>query len=377
MALNYKKFLFDPHHDTVTNPANTSVVKFRKDIDFLVEALEKAYPAKWIMSEAQWKHIISDLYALKFDENTPAELFGTQIADILWQVPDGHLKVRLRDQILGHEFKNHLRKPTTGSNLAKSSSNECWKLEHRSAPLGNIPVIAISSFPQASEPPWVGFSEAIRNTLNAPAIIVDLRGNGGGDSTRAHEMASTFLGRDLEEDWVREIVCETAEAVALQINTYENIIWKNYRSKNLAPPMELVQILETLKERAESLATRPLSDSKTIHQQVPREMTNLPDLGFKNKIFVLIDPATISSGEWTALYLKKHPNAILVGENTYGMIHFGNTGRLQLPHSKLSIQLCMKINELTDGRFFEKTGIAPDVPVSNKDSLDYVISELI
>lgn len=56
---------------------------------------------------------------------------------------------------------------------------------------------------------------------------------------------------------------------------------------------------------------------------------------------------TVSSGEWTSLYFKKHPNAKIAGENTYGMIHFGNTVYLRLPHSGLSVALCMKINELT------------------------------
>lgn len=59
------------------------------------------------------------------------------------------------------------------------------------------------------------------------------------------------------------------------------------------------------------------------------------------------------------------------------MIHFGNSGRLRLPNSGLEVTLCMKINELTDGRFFEKVGIPPNVRVNGTDSLELVLSQLV
>ncbi|MGZ3771380.1 MAG: S41 family peptidase [Bdellovibrio sp.] len=223
MNLNYQKFLLDPAI-SANSPSHISFSQAQEDIEILLEALEKAYPAKWVMSPMQWQNVLFRIKSLQIEENISTELFGTLLADILWKIPDGHLKLRFNGKVLGSEFTKHLRKPSTGSNLADLSVNEFWKIEQRESLCGLIPVIAISGFPQASEPQWNGFSEAINQTLSAPAIIVDLRGNAGGDDTRALEMVSIFLGRELETDWVREIVCETPEAVALQINTYEMII---------------------------------------------------------------------------------------------------------------------------------------------------------
>lgn len=375
MNLNYKKFLLDARNVT-SAPVTINASQALKDIELLSEALEKAYPAKWAMDLQLWQNIIFKLKSLKLTKTISTEAFGAELADILWQIPDGHLKVRINEKVLGGEFKHHLRKPTTGANLANLAAEEFWKIDYRKSSIGLIPIIAISGFPQASEPQWNGFSDAIKKTLTAAAIIVDLRGNSGGDDTRAHEMASVFLGRNLETDWVREVICETAEAIALQINTYEMIIWRTYSSKNVVPPEELTQKLQSLKDKAEALSFEPLDNCKVINQELLQDAKSEAPLAFKKKIFVLIDPCTVSSGEWAALYLKKHPNTVLVGENTYGMIHFGNTGNLRLPHSGLNISLCMKINEITDGRFFEKKGILPDILISNTDSLNYVLNQL-
>ncbi|WP_210415713.1 S41 family peptidase [Bdellovibrio sp. ZAP7] len=344
------------------------------DVGLLIQALEYAYPAKWIMSSDSWADVLQKIKAVHFEENVSNEVFGSALADILWQIPDGHLAVKLDGKVLGEFLHIQTKMPSTGHNLVSSGSNLAWNVEQRKSATGVVSIVAISHFPPSSDPQWFGFSEAIRGTLDSSAVIVDLRGNVGGDDAKGIEMVSILLGRELEMDWVQEVVCETAESLALQINTYELIIWNRYTSKNITPPAELTDHLDSLKGKANALALGAKDGGKVVVDHAPRSATSETTLAFKNKIFVLVDPVTASSGEWAALYLKRHPNAVIVGENTRGMIHFGNSGLLYLPHSGLCITLCMKINDLTDGRFFERTGIVPDMRIANRDSLEYVLS---
>lgn len=97
---------------------------------------------------------------------------------------------------------------------------------------------------------------------------------------------------------------------------------------------------------------------------------------YRGKVFVLVDGETKSSGEWATLYFKRLPNCTVIGSPTYGMIHFGNSGYLKLPSSGLEVTLCMKINRLTSGEFYEKSGIVPDIFIENQDSYKYVLDKL-
>ncbi|MEK2690097.1 S41 family peptidase [Bdellovibrio sp. GT3] len=342
-----------------------------QDIKVLIYALENAYPAVWKIPAREWSQIISKLENLRPSQNISSRDLGTILADVLWEIPDGHLKVRLTTETLGEKLRTHLRKPSTGRNI---SEGQVWKIENHKADSQTIPVVGISWFPQSSEAHWNGFLEEIERLISFPTIVFDLRGNFGGDDSKSIEMMSLLLGKPLEFDWLRDIVCVSTEAYTLQANTYSKIIWNGYTSKNLTPPDALANELASFKDKAVALKGKP--PEKEIFESSPaQEKISQPK--YSGKIVVLIDSETSSSGEWTALYLKRHPNTVLVGENTYGMIHFGNSGTLRLPNSQLEVTLCMKINELTDGSFYEKTGIPADITVKNQDSLTHVLSNLI
>lgn len=368
---SYTDLLFKP--SGLSSEKNTlSIHEMKEDLEILVYALTRAYPGAWAMSSDAWKNIVDQIQNLSLQDATSPETFGTAIADILWDIPDGHLKVRLNTQTLGDQFHKNLREPSTGNNLA---GEKVWSIEHHQSPKGLIPIIAISWFPQPSEIQWDGFLEEVSKLKHAPALIIDIRGNDGGNDSKAIDMTSILLGKELIVDWVREVICETAESYALQMNTYEKILWNTYGLHRDRAPREITEELENLKQKAKALKNQKLE--KTFNQLPASTGPLLTPNGFQGPIFVLIDSKTKSSGEWTALYLQKHPNTVLVGDNTYGMIHFGNSGILPLPNSRLEITLCMKINELSDGRFVEKTGIPPDVLVSNDDSLEYTLKNLI
>ena len=98
---------------------------------------------------------------------------------------------------------------------------------------------------------------------------------------------------------------------------------------------------------------------------------------YVGKIYVLADAACGSSGETVLEGLKTLPNVTFVGENTAGVVHSRNNGRIVLPISKIQVQLGTRFVKYIDNRFIEKTGYTPDISVPpGIDALNYTIELL-
>jgi hypothetical protein len=72
---------------------------------------------------------------------------------------------------------------------------------------------------------------------------------------------------------------------------------------------------------------------------------------------VLIDAECESSCESTLEGLQLHPNVKTLGENTRGMIHFTNEGKIQLPESHLFVRMATKFNDYE--QFIERSAMSP------------------
>lgn len=96
-------------------------------------------------------------------------------------------------------------------------------------------------------------------------------------------------------------------------------------------------------------------------------------LAYPKPVLVLVDAACASSCEGTVLYVKSHPQAVVIGEPTGGYVHFGDTGTLFLPHSHLQVSVPTKYFRI-EGNFYERSGITPDIPVeAGTDALDVAL----
>lgn len=337
-----------------------SPADLKTDLDLLVAALKAAHPAQWIMPIAEWSGVLKDLNNIS---EVQVEALAAEISRIFNRIPDGHLEVRSQTQRYGAPS----RAVTTGENLAKGRA---WALEWR----GKIPILAVAWFPQPSEPEWDGFIEAVRTVRDCKVAIVDLRGNPGGNDFWAIEATAVLLDHEFHLDWVSEVFCESAIGSALQANTYSKIMWRRYANQGLPAPDPLLSLRDENIARSESLGSEPVKREVLAQQPAPAQQG---PKAFHGHLYVLLDPMTRSSAEWMALYLKRIPGTVLVGEPSFGQLHFGNTGLLCLPHSQLEIVICEKINRLVDGQFYEKTGIPPDKIYRDGDSLDYLLHHVI
>jgi len=77
----------------------------------------------------------------------------------------------------------------------------------------------------------------------------------------------------------------------------------------------------------------------------------------------LIDADCASSCESTTDAFENNTLVKTVGENTAGYVHFGNSGGVILKNSGIRLQVAISYNSYLDGRFIEKVGITPKIPV--------------
>ena len=203
-------------------------------------------------------------------------------------------------------------------------------------------------------------------------MILDLRGNGGGDDTRGFELASVLYGQ--KSPSFRVIVTRLSpEALTIYRNTY---FLKIENLKSLAP-----RVPEEWLRTYAKLATA-IQDAKA--GKVPPEETRSKSNAIldkskipKKKIYVLQDAGCASSCESLLETLESHPYVTTVGENTMGLIHFGDVSPFQLPNSSIRINAPIKFFKFPDNRFLEKKGYAPKIKLSpDQNAFDYVITLL-
>ncbi|GIU18592.1 MULTISPECIES: S41 family peptidase [unclassified Shewanella] len=171
------------------------------------------------------------------------------------------------------------------------------------------------------------FNSAYENIKESKALIIDLRFNGGGNSSIAAEILSHFTSKDLEGS-----IWKTKKHIA----AYK--AWGNYSKK--------------YKEYAENNAW----ESGSMELLKAKESNNhiVPT-------YVLIGRYTASAAEDFLIYADELNHFTTIGEKTYG-----STGQpifFDLPGGG-SLRICTKRDSYPDGREFVGYGITPHVTVN-------------
>lgn len=336
--------------------------EFKEDILLLRYALDKGYGAKGSVSDEIFDRVDLGLKNLAFIPK-PIELCR-KIGEAMSEFPDHHLKAKYRGTFC---YKKNSEKVDVGNNL--NDTKAAWKGIKTK---GNIYTIAISQFTPGK---WPGFLEFADEAMEkAKAIIIDLRGNGGGDDSIGFELAEKLAGQKIETPIAPAVRRNTPETLTLWDN-YLNVLKNNSNNENMKNQLD-IYIKENAKKMKKALAGE--IEEFTTREIEKSDWKYDKSKGFQGPIYILQDKGCGSSGESTIDFFEFFPNVTKVGFNTAGMIHFGNIGIILLPHSGIQINIPTKANKYKDGRFIEFTGIKPDVLLEDgQDAYDYVLNELL
>ena len=200
---------------------------------------------------------------------------------------------------------------------------------------GGVPYLAIRSFGQPSfEQAAIEF---LRAHADAPAIVIDVRGNGGGTTPQA--LIRALMDRPYSE-WTEA----TPMSVAL-FGAYRRI-------QEIVSPSDLTDYtrgyIDGLSEFDRTMMT---TIGRTIPPQHPV---------YTGRLAVLIDDRCASACEDFVMPLEAAQRAILVGSTTYG-----STGQpyMYAFDNGMSFRVSTKREYFPDGSTFEGVGITPNVAI--------------
>ena len=228
--------------------------------------------------------------------------------------------------------------------------------------IGGIPVVRIRSFSDHHVEYIDQFLESAQKYRGEPILILDIRGNGGGNERWPKEWITRFTGNKPPSNrYFTEFTSKTT--MMGRTNYFEYL-------QDLYPETYFYQ---TEKDRFTGQAdffekqymtpywSGPFSE---VPQVIPNDTT----------VIVVMNNKVTSAAEGFIMYLQQVENVVLVGENTGGALVFGQMTLHQLPHSRLSVYLPISLNIPLDLKFREEKGFFPDLWVPAVDVVNYAVA---
>src|SRR5690606_13599872 len=101
---------------------------------------------------------------------------------------DNHLTARLNKKSC---FPNaHRKNGSVGENFYKQKNDIPWKTRLEKKHNKTALLISITRFRESTSPVWNGFLDKVKEFLpKADFVVIDLRGNSGGDDTMGSELS--------------------------------------------------------------------------------------------------------------------------------------------------------------------------------------------
>lgn len=230
--------------------------------------------------------------------------------------------------------------------------------------ISGIPVVCIRSFSDYRRSEMEAFVSTAEKYRGEPYLILDIRGNGGGNSVWPRQWVEKFTGYN--PGWYFTYAKFTSRTTLMgQINYWRDLLVYYPHNRTYK---------EYLREREEELRIFEESHSKphwsefTIHpvKLIPND----------TKVIVLTDSDIMSGGELFIGYLRQMENVIFVGENSAGVGIFGWSTLHELPYSKVKVEFGCALYYPADLTFIEEKRFFPDLWVPASDVLDYVVAAI-
>jgi Peptidase family S41 len=356
-------------NESLRAPTQLSRKMIKEDVSFLVYALESGYGGRKFVPQETFTSAMDDLR--KISEQMNSEQLKDRIDAILLRIPDNHLRAKLNGKSSTLRLAS-ADKGTVGKN-AISDPKQIWEV--RLDRKGNLKVlfISITAFRSSKDPVWIGFIDQVKKGLKASDLLVlDLRGNGGGDDWIGYELAKLLHGNAINNPSSRQYISQTPQTLAIAANGFRVSSIELKQSGNPVPPYLADLYQEQYQKYLQSLDGK-LPAEKIVETNSGDHPFNQTG-GYNKPIYILMDRVCASSCESTIDAFENHPKVQRVGTNTAGMTHFGNIGKIVLPNSKVQVQIPTHFKEYKDKRFIERIGIRPDISVpSGNDAYDFLI----
>lgn len=351
-------------------PSELQKEEVKRDVDILVYALRNGYSGAKHMPPEPFGQLVERLEKISRLGGMKRKVFCEEVGRVLEMAPDNHLRVTSG---CAARQDSDLVKAPIGKNIATKTSAPFFMKKEK---LGkrSVGVIGVSSLPSHKEEVWNGFAERAARLINSSdALIIDFRGNSGGDDTKALQLASLLYGSEAPDPRII-FQRKTPESLALQKNAY--LASKaEFERKGKAVPSYVQENIKEIENEFILAEKHEIPAEKIYEKSAVREFNE--ERAFKGQIYILQDGGCASSCDSFLEAMEAHPKAVTVGLSSGGFVHFGEVAPLQLPFSKIRIQISTKFFQYPDGRFVEKAGYSPKIKYSGPENGIEFVKELL
>lgn len=213
------------------------------------------------------------------------------------------------------------------------------------------------------------FVAAAEGLRRLQTVVLDLRDNLGGSDASWHR----FLGKLYDTDPERFLRRESYRDLESSATEQASARW--HRVVQKAEPWQ--QALRSLGGRfvltAETRAQRRWSEAPVETGPVPKGAQ-----AFRGRLIALVNRQTASAAE-SIVPVVRREGGLVVGENTYGAIGFGNVFEYWLPRSGIKLSLAAtEFRRAGDGADYlgDGQGYRPDIWTPSIDDLSRVLADL-
>lgn len=363
-----------PKSTVAANPSLALTMEQKlQDFDYLYTILKENYPFFWVNQRVNGVDWLAkkDDYIQQIKETRTDGEFGNVLNAMLYDLHNGHTQLLVtRDyenyiktyESLGSVYKpwvEALLKPTSQrrynytpskqTDTPSSPVNTPGPRRYRSDTIipGKVAYLKVSSFNKFSvESDREGILNFLNTIKDYPILIVDIRQNGGGSDAY----------------WRQNIVAPLVEkdVTAEFYNLYRggNYSEAFIKSRGIQP-----QKIETIGQQL--LNTFPPETKREFKYATKINVTIKPSnyVGFKGKIYLLVDKRVFSSSESFAAFCKASRWATLVGERTGGDGMGTDPLLVSLPNSGYIVRFSWVMGVSPDGTCNEEKKTEPDIKV--------------
>jgi hypothetical protein len=230
--------------------------------------------------------------------------------------------------------------------------------------VGGVPVVRIGSFSDHHKEYIDQFLASASKYKDEPCLIVDIRGNGGGNTMYARQWVTSSTGVNPGSIQVfTELVSETsmmgrANYLSYLLDNYPDLEDQGY-------PQKIDRFMGT----AEQIET-----GESEAHWSPYNVPTAKEIPSNRTLIVLIDSNVGSAAEGFLCYLQQMDNVVLVGENSGGAVIYGQMTMHLLPNSRLQVRLPITLNIFTDLVYREERGFYPDYWVPAGEAVNYAVA---
>jgi hypothetical protein len=230
--------------------------------------------------------------------------------------------------------------------------------------LGGIPVLRVRGFGDVAQDELQRFVKTARDHEDEPVIVVDLRGNGGGNEKWPVQ-------------WIQGLTGRRAESVFIVSELHSKTTMAG-RANMFAYYYDLYPDIDAFRQDAEWTTNTAQAYEDGMRQPGwtgPR-YPQMPLIPNDTTLVIVMNGLVASAGEGFVMRASQAENVVLVGENSRGALTFGNISYHLLPHSRLRVTLPINFNLYLDMAFREGKGISPDLWVPAADAVNYAVAAL-